>query len=204
MAAKRKPQPQRVPAPVETEAIGGVLCARVRELRKKKRWTLQELSAACGVSRSMLSEIERGRANPTLVVAHRIAQAYGISLGELVQLPSTVHPIDVIQAGDRSYHFRSDHHCSIRTLSPLHLEKSVEFYEVVLRSGGALKSAPHFAGARELLTVQRGAVRVTSADEAVEIGTGDSAHYRADLPHAIENLGDEEAVLFLVVTYLRD
>jgi len=186
------------------ESVGAVLCSRVRELRTKKGWTLEEMSAACAVSRSMLSEIERGRANPTLAVAYRIALAFGMSLGELVELPNATRRLDVIRAGDQTYYFRADRYCRIRTLSPLHLEKSVEFYEIVLHGGGALKSEPHFEGANELLTVQHGAVRVRSGDESVELDTGDSAHYPADVLHSIENLGGDDAVLFLVVTYLRD
>jgi transcriptional regulator with XRE-family HTH domain len=204
MNAKRKIRPENPAAQSDAEAIGEVLCSRVRELRRKKGWTLEELSAACGVSRSMLSEIERGRANPTLAVAYRIALAFGMSLGELVEIPNASYRVDVIRADDHTYHFRNDRHCRIRTLSPLHLEKSVEFYEVVLRAGGVLRSSPHFEGARELLTVQQGAVKVSSAGESAELKTGDSAHYAADVPHAIENLHEEDAVLFLVVTYVRD
>jgi transcriptional regulator with XRE-family HTH domain len=186
------------------QSIGLVLCSRVRDLRRKRGWTLEELSAACGVSRSMLSEIERQRANPTLVVAYRIAQAFGMSLGELVETPNATQRIDVIRADDRTFHYRSDRYCRIRTLSPLHLEKSVEYYEVVLRPGGSLKSAPHFEGARELLTVQEGAVRVRSSGDVAELHKGDSAHYPADVPHAIENTSNADAVLFLVVTYSRE
>lgn len=204
MAAPKHPGGRRSSTPAVEESIGRVLCSRVRELRKKRNWTLEQMSAACGVSRSMLSEIERQRANPTLAVAYRIAQAFGISLGELVQMPNASHQIDVIRAEDRTYHFRSDRHCSIRTLSPLNLEKSVEFYEIVLRPGGILRSSPHFEGARELLSVQQGGVRVTSSDDTAEINEGDSAHYRADVPHSIENHGAKDAVLFLVVTYLQD
>lgn len=188
------------------EDLGHVLCRRVRELRKKRSWTLEEMSAACGVSRSMLSEIERGRANPTLVVAFRIAQAFGMSLGELVEAQAgpTTPTIDVIRSDDRAFHYRSDGHCRIRTLSPLHLEKSVEYYQVILPPRGALRSAAHFEGARELLTVQQGKVRVRSGSDAQELRCGDSAHYPADVPHAIENAGPDEAVLYLVVTYARD
>src|SRR5688500_18553955 len=147
----------KTPPPTD-DTTTQTLCDRVRELRKKKGWTLEQLSAACGVSRSMLSEVENGRANPTVAVAYRIAQAFGMSLGDLVDAPASTPRIDVIRAGDRAYHYRSDRDCRIRTLSPLHLEKSVEFYELVLRPGGALRSAPHFVGARELLTIQRGNV----------------------------------------------
>jgi transcriptional regulator with XRE-family HTH domain len=196
---------KRVPEAGATAGSSGpLLCSRVRELRRKRGWTLEQMSAACGVSRSMISEVERGGVNPTLAVACRIAQAFAMSLGELVDSPSVTHRIDVIRADDRTYHFRSDRHCRIRTLSPLHLEKSVEFYEVVLRPGGALRSEPHFAGARELLTAQRGEVRVTAGGDATELKTGDSAHYPADVRHTIENIGQEAAVLFLVVTYLPD
>src|SRR3954468_8183820 len=153
----------------DSEAIADHLCDRVRELRKKRGWTLEQLSAACGVSRSMLSQIERNQANPTLGVAFRIAQAFGMSVGSLVDSPNAASLIDVIRADDRSYQYRSDKDCRIRTLSPLHLEKDVEFYEVVLRPGGRLQSAAHFGGTREFLTVQQGTVRLKSASDYVEL-----------------------------------
>src|SRR5437870_7877007 len=108
------------------EPISSQICDRVRELRRKKGWTLEQLSAACGVSRSMLSEIERNQANPTLGVAFRIAQAFGMSVGTLVDAPNATSAIDVIRAEDRTYHYRQERDCRIRTLSPLHLEKDVE------------------------------------------------------------------------------
>ena len=47
------------------DPIHRLLCGRVRDLRKKRGWTLDQLAAASGVSRSMLSQVERGEANPT-------------------------------------------------------------------------------------------------------------------------------------------
>jgi transcriptional regulator with XRE-family HTH domain len=208
--------PAPLPSPTD-DPTTKALCDRVRDLRRKKGWTLEQLSAACGVSRSMLSEVENGRANPTVAVAHRIAQAFGMTVGDLVDAPAAAAPrVAVIRSADRQYHYRSDRDCRIRTLSPLHLEKSVEFYELVLRPGGALRSAAHFTGARELLTVRQGKVRVVSGSQvgsgdvagksgdAGDLADGDSAHYPADVPHAIENVGDGEAVCYLVVTYERE
>ena len=62
-----------------------------------------------------------------------------------------------------------------------------------------LKSAAHFAGTRELLTVGSGKVAITSAKDKSECEAGDAAHYPADVPHAIENVGDGEALFYLVV-----
>jgi quercetin dioxygenase-like cupin family protein len=77
----------------------------------------------------------------------------------------------------------------------------VEFYEVRLREGGGLRSAAHFEGTREFLTVVKGRVRVESAGDVEELGAGDSASYRADVPHAVLNLGRGGAEVFLVVIY---
>ena len=174
---------------------------RVKELRLKRGWTLDELSAACGVSRSMLSQIERNGVNPTVAVALRIAQAFGIALGTLVDAPAVAARIEVVRSDDRSTHFRSDKDCRIRTLSPLHLEKAVEFYELRIRPGGAIRSAPHFPGTREILTVHEGSVRVISGGAAQDLRAGDSAHYPADVPHEIVNAGRDTVVAYLVDLY---
>lgn len=185
------------------ETVSNQLCGQVRKMRKKYHWTLAQLSAASGVSRSMLSQIERNQANPTLGVAYRIAQAFGISLNDLVDVPKKRPAIDVILAGDRSNFFRADDDCRIRTLSPLNLEKDVEFYELVLHPGKSLRSAPHFEGTREFLTIQQGSVKLTSGSEQCELQRGDSAHYPADVPHSIENTGRTDVIAFLVDIYRK-
>nr|WP_240457793.1 XRE family transcriptional regulator [Halomonas socia] len=178
-----------------------VLSSRVTELRKKRQMTLEQLAAASGVSRSMLSQIERGRANPTLAVTLRIAQAFGLNIGELVDQPWAASRIDVVRSDDASQLFRDDRECRIRTLSPLHLEKRMECYELWLAPRARLHSAAHFEGSRELLSITQGRARVASGSHRCELGQGDSAHYHADVEHTIENGGDTPLLAFLVVTY---
>jgi transcriptional regulator with XRE-family HTH domain len=183
------------------ESIHRDLGSRLKHLRAARGWSLEALATASGVSRSMLSQIEREQANPTLAVTLRIARAFGLSLGELLEAPGAGSAITVIRADDHAFHYRSDKDCRIRTLSPLNLEKDVEFYEVRLQPGGGLRSSPHFEGTREFLTVQKGRVRIESAADAEELGPGASASYRADVAHAIINVGKSEAVVFLIVIY---
>lgn len=183
------------------EDVSRHVCRRIHQLRQQRGWSLDVLSRASGVSRSMLSQIEREQANPTLAVTVKIASALGLSMAELLEQIAPIKNIEVIRAEDRSHIFRADSNCSIRTLSPLHLEKDVEFYEVLLNPEGALRSAAHFEGTREFLTVQKGRVEVISEAEKIELNKGDSASYRADVPHEIRNLMKSEAVVFLVVIY---
>jgi transcriptional regulator with XRE-family HTH domain len=183
------------------EAVNRDLGGRVRHLRTARGWSLESLASASGVSRSMLSQIEREQANPTLAVTLRIAHAFGLSLGELIEMPGAASAVNVIRADDHAFHYRSDKDCRIRTLSPLSLEKDVEFYEVRLQPGGALRSSAHFEGTREFLTVQKGHIHIESADDAEELAAGDSASYRADVRHAMVNAGKSEAVVILIVVY---
>jgi transcriptional regulator with XRE-family HTH domain len=182
-------------------SISRHLAERVRELRSARKWSLDTLSAVCGVSRSMLSAIERNETNPTLAVTESIARAFRLSIGDLVQAPGLASAMNVIRVRDKTFHYRSDADCRIRTLSPLNLEKDVEFYEVRLKARGALRSAAHFQGTREFLTVERGRVRVESGNDSEELGEGDSVSYHADVAHAIVNIGRGEAVVFLVDIY---
>jgi quercetin dioxygenase-like cupin family protein len=73
--------------------------------------------------------------------------------------------------------------------------------EALANASGVLRSSPHFEGTREFLTVQKGRVRIESAGDTEELAPGDSASYRADVPHAILNSGRGEATLFLIVIY---
>jgi transcriptional regulator with XRE-family HTH domain len=183
------------------DAVSRQVCERVRTLRAERGWSLDVLSKACGVSRSMLSEIERERANPTLGVAVRIAQAFGLTLGDLVEQETPREQIRVIRADDEAFVYRNEGGVRIRTLSPLNLEKDVEFYELVFEAAAELRSAPHFEGTREFLTVEKGKVILESGEGRVTLSRGDSANYKADVPHCIINAGKGEAVVFLVDIY---
>ena len=188
----------------DLEIVNKYVCGQVKQLRKRRGWTLEQLSGLSGVSRSMLSQVERGAANPTLAVAFRIAQAFDVSLGDLVDGATRRPIIEVIRSDEDVSVFRDDQTCRIRTLSPLNLEKDVEFYEVTLHAGESLASAAHFAGTREFLTVQQGKVRVNSGNESVEIRKGDSVQYMADVDHSITNVGKSDAVMFLVDIYTAE
>ncbi|MEM8563611.1 MAG: XRE family transcriptional regulator [Pseudomonadota bacterium] len=185
----------------QTDPAALRLGERVVELRQAHGFTLDQLASASGVSRSMLSQIERGQANPTLAVTFRIGQAFGLSIGELVDDPSAGSTIEVIRGSDPGHLFRDDDECRIRTLSPLHMEKNMEFYEVLLQPGASMDSAPHFEGTRELLTVSAGSAKIISGNSESMIEKGDSAAYRADLDHCISNAGQDVLQAYLVVTY---
>lgn len=184
-----------------TDSTSRLLGERVSQLRQLQSMTLEQLAAASGVSRSMLSQIERCKANPTLAVTQRIAQTFGISIGELVDDPNASTSIDVVRGDDPGTLFRADTECEIRTLSPLQLEKNIEFYRVNLQPGAELASAAHFEGTREMFSVAEGEALIIAGTSQITLRTGDTGHYRADLPHRIRCAGSRPLTGYLVVSY---
>jgi len=177
---------------------------RARKHRKRAGLSLDQLARLSGVSAAMLSQIEQDKVNPTVAVVWKIARALNVNISDLVEAAEYKHRFQVIRGDEKRYLFISNDRCVVRTLSPLSLEKDIEFYQIDLQPGGSLDSESHFQNTEEILTVARGRIVVRSADQQVLLRTGDSVHYSADVNHSITHAGRGPAKVFLVVKYRSD
>lgn len=174
----------------------------LRRLRQDRKLTLEKLASASGVSRSMLSQIERGEANPTFATLWNLTQALGVELSELSggDVVEVHHEaVDVMQPHFTPEIRSQDGLCTLRILSPAGQVGAIEWYEVVMQPGAALRSEPHAGGAAEHFTALDGSFRITSGAAESVLAAGATARYRADVRHAIENTGRGVARGLLVV-----
>lgn len=176
--------------------------ATLQKLRLARNLTLEDLSRAAGVSKSMLSQIEREKANPTIAVAWRLANALGVSIGELLSAEAPrVEAIRVLEAHELPT-LPGDHAGYVlRILGPMELAGQFEWYELTLAPNGVLASSPHDPGATEHLTLLQGSVELDVDGETKKLKTGATARYLADRNHAIRNPGKVEAKALLVVVH---
>jgi len=174
---------------------------QIQRLRAERRMTLDDLSRAAGVSKSMLSEIERDKANPTIAVAWRLTNALGVSLDSLFAPQKTPEAIAV--SGPHEIPTLSGHDAKyqLRVWGPIELAGKFEWYELTLRPGGALVSNAHEPGTREHLTVLQGSIEIEAAGTTKRLKAADTARYVADEPHAVRNAGKGEAKALLVVIH---
>lgn len=77
-----------------------ILAQRIARERAQRGWSLAEVAERSGVSRSMLSKIEREEVSPTTTVLVRIGIAFGITLAELLTAPTTIDS-RLARAGDQ-------------------------------------------------------------------------------------------------------
>ena len=150
----------------------------------------------------MLSQIEREKANPTIAITWRLANALGVQIGEL--LSSGVRAVDLIRVVDaHEIPTLPGSHAgySLRILGPMDLAGKYEWYELTLQPGGELASQAHDPGTNEHLTVVTGTVELEVGAEKRKIKHGATARYPADQDHAIRNAGKTEAKALLVVVH---
>lgn len=178
---------------------------RLQEARKQRRLTLEQLAERSGISKSMLSQIERGLANPTVATLWNIAHALGLEIGSLIgTAESEVTPAAQVETMSANYTptIRSaDGRCLLKILSPVDAASRVEWYRLEMKCNGLLESQPHAIGAVEHLTCLEGTIRVVSGKGEQLLSKGDTARYPGDIKHLIENTGNTEAQALLVVLY---
>ncbi|NHZ66740.1 helix-turn-helix domain-containing protein [Massilia genomosp. 1] len=176
--------------------------ATLQRLRLARGLTLEDLSRIAGVSKSMLSQIEREKANPTIAITWRLANALGVAIGEL--LSSDTRPVETIRVVDaHETPTLPGAHAGyvLRILGPMDLAGKYEWYELTLAPGGELASQAHDPGTSEHMTVLHGTMELEVGSDKKKIKLGGTARYPADQNHVIRNAGKTEAKALLVVVH---
>jgi len=176
---------------------------KIKALRSERSLTLDQLAKTSGVSKSMLSQIERGLTNPTLATVWSLTQSLRIDIADLLsdaQSTSADEPFfDVTKSYQTPEIQSADGKCNLRILGPIDKVAETEWYDLVLEPDGILESDGHGKGTSEHLTVLEGELCVRNAQTEQTILAGDTARYQADVPHYIENKGKSSARALMVV-----
>jgi transcriptional regulator with XRE-family HTH domain len=175
-------------------AIGG----RVREQRQARRWTLDHLAAAAGVSRRMIVNIEHGTTNPSVGTLLRISDALGVGLPALVE-PPRPELVRVTRSGDGAVLWSSAAGGSGVLVAGTERPEVLELWDWTLGPGDEHASEAHAPGTKELLQVREGVVRVQAGTEPVLLEVGDALGFPGDIAHSYANPGSVRARFSLAV-----
>jgi transcriptional regulator with XRE-family HTH domain len=182
------------------EAVSsGRLGGRARELRREKRLTLEELAERSGVSRAMLSKVERGEKNPTLIVAAKLSEGLGVPLSRLLGVEER-REVVVIPRDRRPVMRDPESGFERQLLSPNFRGRGVEFVRNVVPEGSTSgEFPPHRRGVEEYIVVEKGRLRAVLAGEEYLLEEGDSLYYEADVTHRFDNGGEGLCSYYLVI-----
>ena len=175
----------------------GRLGERVRGLRRERGWTLELLAERSGVSRAMISKLERGEKNPTLVVAAKVAEGLGVSLSRLVGLEES-REVVVVPRERRMIMRDPVTGFERQLLSPSF--GGLEFIRNVVPEGSTSgEFPPHGQGVEEYVVVEKGSLRAVLGGEEYVLEEGDAVYFEADVAHRFDNAGEGECSYYLVI-----
>src|SRR5258708_18504199 len=165
--------------------LGRRVAENLRQRRKARGLSLDDLARSSGVSRAALSQIETSKSNPTVGVLWKVAVGLGVPFAELIGAPRS--GVVVLRRHDAQVLRSSDGKLESRPLAPAGASPLVELYELRLAARATHASEPHAPGTHEVIVVLSGQLRMHVHDEMYELSAGDSIAFAADRPHAYEN-----------------
>ncbi len=182
-------------------AIDSSLAERVRRVRLARGWTLDELADASGVSRAMISKIERAEASPTAAVLARLAGGLGVTLASLFT-EATRDGSPLARAADQPVWTDPATGYVRRNVSPPGAQGAAEIVEVTFPPGGRVlfDNAPGWHGVTQQVWVLAGRIEMSVGLETTPLGPGDCLFMRVDQPLAFHNPGDEPARYAIVLS----
>jgi XRE family transcriptional regulator, regulator of sulfur utilization len=181
--------------------LGRRVADNLRQKRKARAMSLDDLAASSGVSRAALSQIETYKSTPTVGLLWKIAVGLGVPFAELIG--EARGAVSVLRRNDAQVLRSADGKMESRPLAPVGTTPLVELYELRLAPRSVHASEAHARGTHEVLVVLTGALRLGIDAENHELAAGDSICFPADRPHSYENPGGSEARYLNLISYER-
>jgi len=186
-------------APEGPVDVGSGLGARIHEIRRRRAMTLRSVAAKAQISPSLLSQIERGTARPSLVSLVAIADALVVRPGELLDYSAESSPPNpVVRRAERRV--IDDPTCRREYL--MHRDDPyLEVAELLLAPGGASRPSLAAHSGRDYGIVLEGRVCVERVSGRDHLEPGDYIAFDAEEPHRIVNESDNPARILWVIAH---
>ncbi len=167
--------------------------------RQSRNMTLDELSEATGVSKPMLSQIERGQSSPTVTTLWKIATGLKTPFSYFLEGQQAEY---AIVSPDQSNVILGDggkmRAYPLFTYDPV---RSVETFYIEFDPGCCHSSDKHNDGVEEHIFVLRGTLRLVLGDKTIDVGERQAVRFRADMPHAYQNLSESKCAVYNMIFY---
>lgn len=177
------------------ELIGNNL----KRLREERGYSIGKLAEIVQVSKSMLSQIEKGETNPSVGTIWKIANGLKVSFTSLLNEEQS--GIRVIKKDQLRAIEEKEEKYSLFPYFPYSPDKKFEIYTVELLGDAKHLSEAHVKGVEEYFIVTEGEFEVTLGIESIHLSKGDAITFTADQEHSYINLNNEPAMGVIMLYY---
>ncbi|MFA5224580.1 MAG: XRE family transcriptional regulator [Candidatus Omnitrophota bacterium] len=177
-----------------------IVGVNIKRLREDQDLTLRALAKKLGISASFLSQVESGKASPSLSTLKSISDALSTTIGNLIGEAQKLEDNPVVRTSERKHVQEAGKGINLYLLTSRDSNKQMEPLLFKLKEGATSgeRSYKHFG--QEFVMVLKGVIEVTLNDMSYVLKKGDSIYFNSNVPHAFKNIGKEEAEAVWVVT----
>ena len=179
--------------------------SKVRELRQKKHYTLQDVAAKSGLSKPFLSQIENDHVVPPVATLLKLARAFDVGLAYFFQDEVGIDRIAITRRDERVRVERRPHHRKgevnyiYEALETKKTNKHMEPFLVEFPVQDTSEMIFMNHEGEEFLHVLEGTLEFRSTDRLEVLEAGDSIYFESELSHSFRCLGERSARAIVVV-----
>lgn len=173
----------------------------LKELRKKKGWSLDKAALATGVSKAMLGQIEREESSPTIATLWKIATGFETSFSSFIEKIDSISTQAMCRTGQLQTIHPDDSKIRVLPLFPFEPQLNFELFVIELLPGCEHLSPPHKDGVVEHVVVVQGNIEVLAGGVWQKLSNGDAIRFNANQPHGYRNLMTETATFHDMIHY---
>jgi transcriptional regulator with XRE-family HTH domain len=176
---------------------------RLGEMIKRERagrFTVQQLAAAAGIAAGSLSQIERGKGNPSFKTLQKIATALGLRIGDLVEASTNAPNGPMVVRRHERARLQLGFDGLVYELITPNLRGSLEMLQTMIPPGFSNRESPFAHEGEECVLVIEGDLIVGVGDDVHALAPGDAVTYDPAQPHWWANETEHEASVVGAVT----
>lgn len=175
-----------------------MLGERIRFYRKSKNMSGRQLAQRAGVSRSLISQVEKDSANPSIETLRRIAIALEVPIALFFEETTPPNGI-LVHKKSRKILKVPESNLVYQLLTP-DLNRKIEFIWIEIEPGKQVEPVAFAHEGEECAVVIEGQLNLWISDTEYVMNAGDSISFDSTLPHSIANLGSKKVVLVTAIT----
>ena len=171
---------------------------KMKELRELRKLNLKQLAELVECTPSLLSQIERGKADPSISMLKKIARALNVNIVDFFMTDFT-HGDIVTRSQDRVVMQLKRWDAKIHSLVKSVVNKKMQpFYTVIKPGGGSHGMYSH--DGEEFGFVVKGELELMLDDKIYKVHTNESFYFSSQIPHDWGNKGKEDVIVIWVIT----
>lgn len=182
--------------------LNRAVAENIKRIRKTQKLSLERTAAAAGVSRSMLGQIERGEANPSVAILEKLAAALKVPAEEFLRCDA-FDPMLLSRELDNTPDRLDGGKVLLRRSMPYQEAVRTESAFLDVYISGRYVPEPSVAGALCTVTMLSGTGFLTAEGETWTLQERDALRFAADRPWQLVNRGNSTVRAYLLWQYRK-